>query len=337
MNAHQTPHASEVFALAQPLSVYVSLRLREAASMKFSDPDKTVEGKTRAWVDPIKLQTLWFNTGTLCNLECKNCYIESSPRNGRLAYIGLKDVREYLDEVESENLSTQEIAFTGGEPFMNPEMLPILKLSLERGFSVLLLTNAMKPMQRHKGPLIELKEKYGPKLNLRVSLDHYSEARHVEERGSKAWKPALEGLQWLSTNGFAISVAGRTLWGEEESKMRGAYAKLFKEAEINVIAEDPNTLVLFPEMDEKADVPEITTECWGILHKSPNDIMCASSRMIVKRKGQDKATVVACTLLPYSEDFDYGHGLKAGFRRVKLNHPHCAAFCVLGGASCTNT
>lgn len=304
--------------------------------MKFSNPDITADGKTRAWVDPTGLTTLWFNTGTLCNLECKNCYIESSPRNDRLVYIGLNDVREYLDEIAAEQMPTEEIAYTGGEPFMNPEMVDILTLSLERGFSVLLLTNAMKPMQRHKESLLQLKEKFGTKLNIRVSLDHYSESGHAKERGEKAWKPAIEGLQWLSANGFTISVAGRTLWGEDEAVMRGEYGKLFSAAEINVDANDPNALVLFPEMDENSDVPEITTDCWGILNKSPDDIMCASSRMIVKRKGREKATVAACTLLPYEDEFDYGHGLKNGYGRIKLNHPHCATFCVLGGGSCTN-
>ena len=42
-------------------------------------------------------------------------------------------------------------------------------------------------------------------------------------------------------------------------------------------------LMLFPEMDARRDVPEITTACWGILHKSPDGLMCASARMVVKR------------------------------------------------------
>ena len=51
-------------------------------------------------------------------------------------------------------------------------------------------------------------------------------------------------------------------------------------------ADDPAQLVLFPEMDARADIPEITTACWGILGKSPADIMCATSRMVVHRKGE---------------------------------------------------
>jgi len=88
-------------------------------------------------------------------------------------------------------------------------------------------------------------------------------------------------------------------------------------------------------MSEIADVPEITTACWDILNVSPKAMMCSSQRMIVKRKGADKPTVVPCTLLPYDEQFDLGEELLTAEKTVQLNHPHCAKFCVLGGGSCT--
>jgi len=93
--------------------------------------------------------------------------------------------------------------------------------------------------------------------------------------------------------------------------------------------------VLFPEMDLTASVPEITTECWGILHKRPEDVMCASSRMVVRHKGAPAPTVVSCTLLPYDAQFDLGPRLADALAPVKLNHPHCAKFCVLGGGRCS--
>jgi len=63
--------------------------------------------------------------------------------------------------------------------------------------------------------------------------------------------------------------------------------------------------------------------------------MCATSRMVVKRKGAERPAVVACTLLPYDPQFELGATLGEALRPVALNHPHCARFCVLGGASCT--
>ena len=94
---------------------------------KFRDPDVTADGQRRASVDLDSLETLWFNTGTLCNLTCANCYIESSPRNDRLAYITRDEVRVYLDEIAALGLSTGEIGFTGGEPFMNKDIVAVLR------------------------------------------------------------------------------------------------------------------------------------------------------------------------------------------------------------------
>ena len=140
---------------------------------KFQDPYVTAKGETRASVDLKELKTLWFNTGTLCNLSCQNCYIESSPTNDRLVYLTLEDVRPYLDEIEEQSYPVKKIGFTGGEPFLNPHIMPILRECLERGFEVLVLTNAYKVINKHKEDLLKLKEQHPGQLQLRISLDHH--------------------------------------------------------------------------------------------------------------------------------------------------------------------
>jgi sulfatase maturation enzyme AslB (radical SAM superfamily) len=302
---------------------------------KFSDPLVTASGERRAAIALRRLRTLWFNTGTLCNIACRNCYIESSPRNDRLAYLSRDEVSAYLDEIERNGLGTEEIGFTGGEPFLNPHFLRMLDDSLLRGYRVLVLTNAMRPMQRFKPKLLELKDRFGDQLMIRVSLDHFNAERHEDERGPRTFKPTLDGLVWLSRSGFKVTVAGRTMWGEDPAAMRDGYARLFSEHKISIDAGNPAELVLFPEIDSKADVPEITASCWDILHKSPDDVMCSSSRMIVKRKGSERPAVLACTLLPYDPQFELGDTLAEAATSVPLNHPNCARFCVLGGASCS--
>ena len=87
-------------------------------------------------------------------------------------------------------------------------------------------------------------------------------------------------------------------------------------------------------MDEGAPVPEISAACWRVLGKSPSDIMCSSSRMVVKRRGAPRPVVVACTLLPYDPRFELGETLSEAAGSVSLNHVHCARFCVLGGGAC---
>ena len=300
---------------------------------KFSDPAFTAKGEPRASVPLVGLDTLWLNTGTLCNLACATCYIESSPTNDALIYLGAEDARRFL--AEAEQARVREIGFTGGEPFMNPAMIPMLEDSLARGFEVLVLTNAMRPMRRHEAGLLALREEHGVRLTMRVSLDHHSKAVHEAERGPRSWEPAMEGLQWLSRHDFSVAVAGRLLPDEGENDARECYARLFKDEGIGIDAFDPARLVLFPEMDADKDIAEITTACWSILGKSPKDIMCASSRMVVHRKGEAAPRVVACTLIPHDPGFDMGATLAEATGDVALNHPHCARFCVLGGASCS--
>ncbi len=304
---------------------------------KFRSADITADGKPRAAVSLTKLKTLWINTGTLCNIECVNCYIDSSPTNDRLVYITASEVASYLDEIEELQLGTQEIGLTGGEPFMNPDCCTIIEAALERELEVLVLTNAMQPMLRShiRQSLLTLNARYGQRLTLRVSLDHYSKSLHESQRGPKSWDKTLEGLKWLSNNGFHLNVAGRTCWGETEAQMRAGYAALFVAEQLSVDAAHPAQLVLFPEMDETIDVAEITVDCWDLLGKNPNDMMCATSRMIVKRRGEPSPVVLSCTLLPYGIGFEMGARLKDAQGAVKLNHPHCSRFCLLGDGLCS--
>lgn len=313
---------------------------------KFEDPDWTASGERRASVPLDKLETLWINTGTLCNIECVNCYIESSPKNDRLVYMSASEVASYLDEIESLALGTREIGFTGGEPFMNPDIIVMLDDALGRGYEVLVLTNGMQPMQRPriKRELLGLLDKYGDQLTLRISLDHYSPLLHEKERGPGTWTKTIDGLNWLAQNGFRIAIAGRTCWGEDELAERQGYADLIAGHGWAIDPRDRHALVLLPEMDATVDVPEISVGCWEILGKAPSDVMCASSRMVVKRKGAARPTVLPCTIIPYDAAFDMGAtladaaGAEGGMFRhgaVKLCHTHCAKFCVLGGGSCS--
>ena len=302
---------------------------------KFRDPGVTADGQRRASVDFRRLETLWFNTGTLCNLACDHCYIESSPTNDRLVYLNAAEVAAYLDEIDTLGWAVPEIGITGGEPFMNPEIIAILDDALGRGHRVLVLTNAMKPMHHHREALLALHARFGERLAIRVSVDHYSETLHELERGPRSWAPMVEGLLWLASAGFNLSVASRTCWQESVSQLRAGFTRMFAAHEIQIDADDPARLHLLPEMDAGVDVPEITRACWDLVGVDPGSMMCATSRMVVKRKGAAAPVVTPCTLLPYGAAFEMGGRLADATGSVALNHPHCARFCVLGGGSCT--
>ncbi len=304
---------------------------------KFSDLKYTADGKLRAIVPFKSFKALWFNTGTQCNLKCQNCYIESSPTNDRLVYITKQDVIPFLNEIKENNWPITKIGFTGGEPFINPNIIDILNHCLQEGFEVLVLTNAYKVLKRIENFLIDLKNQYAEKLQLRISLDHYSQDIHEKERGKGTFLPTINTIKWLVDNNFNISIAGRSLVKKENIQTaKEEYQNLFYQYKINFDMNEENS-VIFPEMDENIEATEITTDCWKILNVKPQDQMCASERMIVKRKGEIKPRVQACTLLAYQDQFTMGYTLKESMKPTYLNHPFCAQFCVLGGASCSAT
>lgn len=299
---------------------------------KFKDPITTADGSTRAFIEAKKIKTLWFNTGTLCNIECKNCYIESSPKNDRLVYITFEEVKLFIDEAIDKNLGTKEIGFTGGEPFMNKDVLKMIEYSLSKNFKVLVLSNAMKPMLNRKEDLLKINHQ---DLTIRVSIDHYQKEKHEEIRGKNTFNVMMEGLKWLNQNNFNYALATRLLWGEQEDQLRDNFNLFIDKYNLKLDAKSKEQLVTFAEMDEKVDTPEITTACWNLLGKNPDDIMCSSSRMVVKKKTSLKPSVIACTLLPYEDEFDLGQNLTDSLKKIYLNHKHCSKFCVLGGSSCS--
>jgi len=216
-------------------------------------------------------------------------------------------------------------------------MIRLSEMAMERGHTLLILTNAMKPMMRprvQKG-LLDLQTRFPGKMTLRVSLDHFSREGHDQERGKGSFDIALKGMAWLNEHNFSLNIAGRSMFSESEAAARNGYAALIKNEGWNINAYDPAITILFPEMDEAVDVPEITVACWGILDVHPDSMMCATSRMVVRRKGEDSPAVLACTLLWDDPQFETGKTLKESLGPVKLNHPHCSKFCVLGGASCS--
>ena len=299
---------------------------------KFKDQKVTADGSNRAFIEARNIKTLWFNTGTLCNIECRNCYIESSPKNDSLAYLTFEEVKSFIDEAVNKNLGTNEIGFTGGEPFMNKDIMKMIDYSLRKGLKVLVLSNAMKPMLNRTKELIKLNHS---NLTIRVSIDHYEKEKHEEIRGKNTYDVMMQGLKWLNENNFNYTLATRLLWNEKEEDLRKNFGTFIKNNNLRLDTNSPKELVTFAEMDEKIDTPEITTSCWDILNKDPNDVMCSWSRMVVRKKNSKNPSVIACTLLPYADEFDLGETLTNSLQKIYLNHKHCSKFCVLGGSSCS--
>jgi sulfatase maturation enzyme AslB (radical SAM superfamily) len=299
---------------------------------KFENPLITSDGKERASVVLTGLKTLWINTGSLCNLACENCYIESSPKNDQLSFISTAEIDDIFHEVQDTNIDLEMVGLTGGEPFINPDIVTILYSILSKGYNTLILTNGTHVLSKYRESLLDLNAKYANKLNLRISIDHYQEEVHDRERGEGSFKKTMKQVKWLSQEGFEISIASRSLKNETKIDSLKGHNDMLISHGVEIDIDDK--LIIFPEMTRDNNTPEISKECWKALNKKPTELMCASQRMIVKRKGDSKPVVMPCTLLAYDEGFILGDSLESASKRVFLNHPFCSQFCVLGGSNC---
>ena len=299
----------------------------------FLNKNFTRDGKHRAFVQLKNLENLWFNTGTLCNLQCNDCYIESSPINKELQYINLLEVKKYIKEIKKNNYSIKLIGLTGGEPFMNPFIIDILRFILKAKFNVLVLSNGMRPLEIKFKDLLRL-----PNLNnltIRISVDHYRKKYHESIRGINTWKKVIRNLKWLDANGFNLNIASKINLNESEENIRNGFDKLFKRIALKINSYNKNELIIFPIMDYKKATTEISQDCWNILNKKPESVMCSNTRMIIKRKNEMQTKVLPCTLITKDKEFELGNDLVSSKKKVYLNHPFCSQFCVLGNSSCS--
>jgi len=146
------------------------------------------------------LDTLWFQVaGTLCNIECTHCFISSSPTNRSHAMLLLAEVEARL--AEARDLGVREYYFTGGEPFMNREMIPILEATLKQGPATV-LTNGMLLSPRTCGRLRELIDRSEYSLDIRVSIDGFDRESHDRIRGAGVWERVMAGLRNLAAVGI---------------------------------------------------------------------------------------------------------------------------------------
>jgi molybdenum cofactor biosynthesis enzyme MoaA len=146
------------------------------------------------------LDTLWFQVaGTICNIECTHCFISCSPRNHAHEMMSLADVQARLDEARE--LGVREYYFTGGEPFMNRDLLAILDTTLKQGPATV-LTNGMllRPEVCHR--LREVFDASEYSLDIRVSLDGFDAESHDAIRGKGVWDRVMIGLRNLADAGI---------------------------------------------------------------------------------------------------------------------------------------
>jgi len=274
------------------------------------------------------MDTLWFQVaGTVCNIACTHCFISCSPKNHSHEMMSYDEIVPRL--IEARELGVKEYYFTGGEPFMNRDMLRILEATLAQG-PASVLTNGMLLRRETCAELRRLFDESEYSLDLRVSLDGFDRETHDAIRGQGVWDRVMIGLQNLAEVGLnpiltvteaaegVGSAEGRTRFLDLIRSFGFAKPRLKVLALFHIGAEENRTRAY-------SDWERLTTEMLG--EDDAAKLQCSSCRMITS-KG-----VYVCPILIESPDAKMGETIAGTLRPFELKHGACHT-CWVDGVSC---
>ncbi len=284
--------------------------------------------QTSALTVPFRrLTTLWVQlTGTWCNLECVHCINASGPGTPWLKPLDGEPVRRAIQAAE--RLGVREIYFTGGEPFLHPEILPLLGFALAAAPTTA-LTNGTAITEPVADALAALADRARYSLEIRVSLDDVEPEGNDRVRGRGAWAKAVQAIQRLHARGLlpivtATEIASGGLAGD------GLYER-FRDFLLTLGIDKPRVKIMpvFPigrmQGGDGARLSEESLEGFdtGLLQ-------CADTRVVAD------GGVYACPILAGLEGARLSTGdLEAAFRPAPLYHTACVT-CHRTGMTCRN-
>jgi AdoMet-dependent heme synthase len=273
------------------------------------------------------LDTLWLQVaGTICNIECTHCFISCSPRNHAHEMMSLGDVEARL--AEARELGVREYYFTGGEPFMNRDMLAILEATLRQGPATV-LTNGMLLRPDVCRRLRELFDASEYSLDIRVSLDGFDASSHDAIRGKGVWDRVMIGLRNLADAGLNPVITVTTAAeGVEQSAGRARFLDI-----IRGFGFDKPRLKVLPLFRIGAEETRTRAyEQWERLtelrEEEASVLQCSSCRMVTS-KG-----VYVCPILIEEPEAKMGETLAETLRPFPLKYGACYT-CWVDGVTCT--
>lgn len=273
------------------------------------------------------LDTLWFQvSGTVCNLACSHCFVSSSPTNHTHEALGLAEIEPYLEEGAA--LGVKEYYFTGGEPFLNPEMGQILERTLEYGPATVLTNGLLLDADRcRKLSALAVDSCYS--LDLRVSLDGYSAATNDPIRGEGTFERILEGISNLVTAGLNPVITVTEVYDDNGSiQGKERFFGLLKHLGIR-----KPRLKMLPVFRIGAEAERTGAyESWQRLRDSDSPgnwdhLQCSSCRMVTDQG------VWVCPILVNEPEARMGETLADTLNSFSMNHSACWT-CHVYGVSC---
>jgi hypothetical protein len=260
-----------------------------------------------------QFRELWIHTGTACNLECPFCLEGSRPGDTRLERIKLYEIKPYLDQAVQ--LGAERFCFTGGEPLIVKDIVKILEYAL-RLKPCMIISNGTAPLLKRLHQLQILKQQQHS-LSFCISIDFPDQHQHDTGRGWGNFQRAIEGLQLLHAQGFAIGIIRQIHAGEDETETLRGYRTLLRKAHLP----DDTIIHALPDFG----LPGLQRDGTPVSVSNSTDnanLKCSHSRMLLKRNG--KLRVNSCLFTDDDVSFDLGESLEQAITTAVIpNHRRC--------------
>ena len=281
----------------------------------------------------LKEFVLWFFTGTRCNLSCSHCYVESNPDNNSMPYLTYETFEQYLKEAVQKKFSKIDIYFTGGEPFINPDILKMIDKALDYGHTTI-LTNGTRFSDLIIEKLEKIIEKKKFTLTFRISIDGPTEMEHDKFRGSGSFNKTMLGLKKISNKNFKTIVTAMQSWKQKENnRIDGEFISLLVENDVPKRNQSmkylPPILIGREEQRNRGYTEQelFTETCFTDYNYE--QLQCSKCRMVTE-KG-----VWVCPILVNEQGGKMGNTLVESFKPFGMKYTACWT-CRMSGLSCEN-
>jgi|SRR5690554_554261 len=290
-------------------------------------------------IELSSLDTLWLQvTGTLCNLACLHCFISCGPKNNSHEYMTLEKVEESV-KTGAKN-GVKAFYFTGGEPFLHPEIREMIEVTLAHG-PLTILTNGILIDEEMAAWLAAKFRESAHKLDLRVSLDGITKDENDALRGRGTFEKILAAIGRLTDAGLNPVITATTCHAadaagpEDPDKVLGSEQarQAFYDFVRSRGIDAPRVKFLAPFKIGREERRGGGYQEWERLAEGDLTacdkvaLQCSSCRMVTS-KG-----VFPCPILVEHEDANMGDDLEASLVPIELRHQACYT-CHMQGISC---
>lgn len=275
-----------------------------------------------------RLDTLWLQvTGTLCNLACLHCFISCGPKNHSHEMMDTSAVEDAVVAAAREGV--RDYYFTGGEPFMHPEIRRLIAFTLEHG-PLTVLTNGLLIDEDCAAWCAARFRESRYSFDLRVSLDGTTPEENDAIRGRRTFEKIIASIERLHRHGLnpviTVTTCHADIGGEEGRR------RFYDFVRARGVSQ-PRLKFLSPFKIGREERRAGGYEDWerlregDLLDGEAEQLQCSSCRMVTARG------VYPCPILIEEDDALMGQDLADGLRPIELKHAACYT-CHVEGVSC---